>query len=87
MESLGNHKNTQLTYDEFANGGRFIQAFDTRVDRNPVPGEVPPKQPQKVSIRFQAKFHVAVKTPTVLLVLFLNHYVYSISRGGRVEHT
>jgi hypothetical protein len=85
-KALGNWKNTKLTYWEFTNG-KFIQAFDTRVDRDPQPGELPPKQPQKVSLRFQAKFHYNVLTPYIMLVLFMNRFTYSISRGGRVKHT
>jgi len=86
MRGLGDWKNTKLTYWEFTNG-KFIQAFDTRVDRSPEPGELPPKQPQKVSLRFQAKFHYNVQTPFIMLVLLKNHYTYSITRGGRVKHT
>jgi hypothetical protein len=86
MKGLGNWKNTKITYWEFTNG-KFIQAFDTRVDRSPEPGELPPMQPQKVSLRFQAKFQYNVLTPYIMLVLHLNRYTYSISRGGRIKQT
>jgi hypothetical protein len=84
MRGLGDFDKTRISYERFTNG-LFIQAFDTRVDRDPA--GPPPKQPDRVNLRFQAKLHRGVGRPYMLVVLFLNHFVYSLSRGGRVKQT
>ena len=84
VEALGNHKNTELTYDEFRNG-KFIPTWDLRLNPNPEPGEVL-KQPSG-SLRLQAEFHKALREPLVMLCFFRKQRVVSAkAHGGGIGH-